>query len=145
MCTWQLYSNLLQEGYDSIECFAGSAKLTWCLRQAGYRATAVDIESWGAWHAQRCAGGHRPLKNNPLDFLQPSGFVSFCGKYSNLFLVLHLPCLVCRHAFEVDLTGHSEIAKFSGGVFRHGLQLLGYDITTQHEAVILAPAGRCFG
>ena len=42
-----------QAGYDSIECFAGQARLTWALQESGFRATAVDIGHWEKWASER--------------------------------------------------------------------------------------------
>ena len=75
-----------QAGYDSIECFAGQARLTWVLQVQGYRATAVDIGHWDKWADERRQRG-APLPksgNNPLDFLGSGGFALFGFKLSEL-------------------------------------------------------------
>ena len=75
----------LQAAYDAIECFAGVAKVTWCLRQAGLRCTALDIDYWQWWSKQRKAKGKRTAKHNPMDFNEPAGFVLLCCIAGNMF------------------------------------------------------------
>ena len=69
MCAWLLLNKVL----DAIDVFAGTARLSHCLRAKGLRTVTLDIKDWPSYVEKKSGGIDC---KNPLDLFTSAGFLS---------------------------------------------------------------------